>query len=145
EHGGRVAFFDADRGLLVARHKGHDDEITDIAFSPDSRYVVSAGLDGAVVLWDAQSGQVLRTYFSHRPGKLSYSDEQVLFADYASFVNNDKILTGGSDHELHLIPLFGVDSTDEFNPDLTLAASSFAEKWKGNQRKNETDELRKGN
>jgi len=40
----------------------HGTALTALAYSPDGKYLVSAGMDGAVVLWDAGTGEQIRSY-----------------------------------------------------------------------------------
>lgn len=42
-----------------------------VALSPNGTYVVSAGDDGTVRVWDARSGDCVRTLYEHRGGALS--------------------------------------------------------------------------
>ena len=50
------------RGFTRQRYIGHTDAIYDIDFSPDGRYMVTAGLDATARLWDVQTGQELRRF-----------------------------------------------------------------------------------
>ncbi|MEO0446536.1 MAG: hypothetical protein AAF191_10730 [Verrucomicrobiota bacterium] len=41
--------------------KGHGGLVLSVAVSPDGRRIVSGSRDGTIKLWDAQSGERLRT------------------------------------------------------------------------------------
>ncbi|MCC6511709.1 MAG: protein kinase [Pirellulaceae bacterium] len=45
---------------------GHMDEVTAVRFSPDNRWVGTASLDGAVRLFDAQSGSEVQRFNGHK-------------------------------------------------------------------------------
>jgi WD40 repeat protein len=49
----------------VHRLVGHRDGVEDVAFSPDGRWVATAGRDNVAILWDAQTGQPVHRLAGH--------------------------------------------------------------------------------
>jgi WD40 repeat protein len=60
-----VKIWDASTGKLRRTLKGHIDGITGFAFSPDSKRLGSASVDGTVWLWDLDSGKEVLTFREH--------------------------------------------------------------------------------
>lgn len=46
----------------IRRFKGHPHAVLCAAFSPDGRYLISAGVGGIILLWDAQTGEKLGAF-----------------------------------------------------------------------------------
>jgi U3 small nucleolar RNA-associated protein 21 len=52
-----VRVVDVGSRALVRTFRGHTNRVTDVAFSPDGRWLLSAAMDGAVRTWDLPSGR----------------------------------------------------------------------------------------
>jgi hypothetical protein len=110
---------------LIRTLEGHSDSVSGCAFSPDGKLIVSASYDGALKVWDSETGQLLRPLKGHEwsvsgcafspDGKLivSASDDRTLkvwdaetgqtlatfFADgplYCCVVYGEMIVVGGT-------------------------------------------------
>jgi U3 small nucleolar RNA-associated protein 21 len=46
---------------VVRKFDGHDQQLTDIAFSPDARWIVTASLDSVLKVWDMPTGDRLHS------------------------------------------------------------------------------------
>ena len=56
--GGKIAFQDVSKNILIGSHAGHTNACTRIVVQNDSPRVASLGEDGQVVLWDSTRGTV---------------------------------------------------------------------------------------
>ena len=91
--GAEAVVWDAETGTESARLKGHSQGICSLRFNGDGSRLLSASLDGSVLLWDTASAQVLQTYTlpSKTPAVFSFflaREEFVL----ACFDNNQCVL-----------------------------------------------------
>jgi len=57
-----------DAGQALPPLEGHGHVVVGLAYSPDSRWVVSASQDGTAKVWDAHSGREVVTFRGHRLG-----------------------------------------------------------------------------
>ena len=66
---------------------GHNWDVTEAVFSPDGNMVLTGSLDGKAMLWDAQTGQLIREFLGHKNhvNAVSFSPDGA------------EILTGSSD------------------------------------------------
>ena len=55
-----VGLFDAINGSLVARLSGHKEQVKLVSFSPDGKYLLSAGFDDQFLLWDLSTNELVR-------------------------------------------------------------------------------------
>ena len=52
-------------GVEQVRYCGHSDIVWTMAFSPDARYIASAGYDRSVHDWEVDSGEILYVFGGH--------------------------------------------------------------------------------
>ncbi|WP_158517387.1 caspase family protein [Moorena producens] len=74
------------------RLQGHTDDVTDIAFSPDGKKILSGSEDNTVRLWDTETGQLLYTLEGHTS----------FVKDIAFSSDGKQILSGSHDYTLRL-------------------------------------------
>jgi WD40 repeat protein len=60
-----VTVWDTDTGRLVLTLRGHEDEVTSVAFTPDGKRLVSGGFDRTAILWDLETSQPVRRFRGH--------------------------------------------------------------------------------
>jgi len=60
-----VAIWDLDTRKMTARLQGHTDAVMSIAFSPDSKWLVSGSRDTTAIVWDLAGGQKRHTLKGH--------------------------------------------------------------------------------
>jgi WD40 repeat protein/tetratricopeptide (TPR) repeat protein len=60
-----VKLWDARSGAEILTLRGHDSEVTSVAFSPDGTRLASGAWDNTVKLWDARTGAELLTLRGH--------------------------------------------------------------------------------
>jgi Tol biopolymer transport system component len=55
-----VYLWDAESGKKVQTFKGHQRDVTAVLFTPDGKRLLTAGLDGLLIVWDVESGKELK-------------------------------------------------------------------------------------
>lgn len=66
--------------------EGHSDSADSVAFSPDSRFLVSGGLDNLIKVWDVKTGALIKTLIGHEG-----------WVDSLAFSPDGRLLASGSD------------------------------------------------
>jgi WD40 repeat protein len=96
-----VRLWETATGKPLVRYPGPEEGITHVVFSPDSRRVATASWDGAVHLWEAAGGRLLRRW--ERLGALAFTaDGQTL------------VCGGWEDGRVHLLDLATGKETRQF-------------------------------
>jgi len=85
--GGSVGLWDAGSGALE-RSLPHGETALAAAFSPDGRSLATAGLEGAVKVWDPRTGEMMSTLHGAKPPFAVFS---------VAFAPNGRFLTAGDD------------------------------------------------
>jgi len=92
EYQDAIRLYDYPTGKLVALLKGHTNVVNALAFSPDSRYLVSGSTDKKAILWDVSKKRRMHTLQGH-------TDH--IYA-VAFTPDGKRVVTGSDDHTLRL-------------------------------------------
>ena len=57
---------DKGKGKATEEIRGHTDEVLALALSDDGKYLASGGKDRKLVVWDAEKGEWIRSFFGHK-------------------------------------------------------------------------------
>lgn len=87
-----IRLYNFPTGKLVALLKGHTNVVNSLAFSPNSRYLVSGGGDYNAILWNVKRHRKLHTLKGH-------TDD--IYA-VAFTPDSKRVVTGSYDHSLRL-------------------------------------------
>src|SRR5438093_7583347 len=60
--------FQSSRVIEYASARVHTDDVTGLAFASDGQFLISAGADGKVLLWDVRTKEGVDTLWSHGKG-----------------------------------------------------------------------------
>ena len=91
-YSGRIRFINAITGNQLAVLSKHTDWVISLAFSSDGTFLVSGSDDRTVILWDVQTGGVVKSFCGHTGHVNSVS----ISMDYTT------IASGSSDHTIRL-------------------------------------------
>jgi WD40 repeat protein len=130
-----IRLWDVARGELLHSPASHFDEVTCLAFSPDSKKVLSGSKDHTVRLWEARTGKRLLTYDKQQTPitavAFSPDGKTAASGDFANILHLWDVATGKVLHRLEPQPFKGKEAQTRiqclaFSPDgKTLTAGSF--------------------
>ncbi len=115
---------DASTGRWLYDLIGHTSYITTAEFSPDSQFIVTASNDNTIKIWEARSGQLLRTINSPIPGVVHF----------AKFSNDNQSILAGCGHptlESNSIGAFGIFIWDALTGKLIRSLQGSADNIQG--------------
>nr|CCA18173.1 hypothetical protein LOC100194325 [Albugo laibachii Nc14] len=93
------SFADVSRTLLACGHKG---DITDLAWSPDSRYLCSTSIDNTTVIWDIETSSVVERKKDHKEFVQGTAWDPL----------NEFLVTEGNDRTCRVYALSGLNKTN---------------------------------
>ncbi|MDR0495756.1 MAG: WD40 repeat domain-containing protein [Treponema sp.] len=101
----KIVIWDAANGREITRMAGHNEPVSGIIFSPNGRQLVStAGRDSAIKIWDAVSGQLLRSISQSGIANISFSADGSFIAGTGPGPgNNAKIWNVSNGNEIRTL------------------------------------------
>lgn len=115
--GEEISVYVAPPGPRLVWHGSHDSWVTSVAYRPDGSQVLSAGADGALCAWDADTGtRVWRRDDSELALSLAYSPDGSTFATGGAD-SNVRLRDAGTGEELWRASSSGMIFSVAFSPD----------------------------
>ncbi len=93
-------------GKLLHLLKAHTDVVTDLAFSPDGKYLASSSTDNTVALWRVDGFTLARVFRNHA--------KQVYGVAFYGTGNQMRLVSAGYDNRLYFNPLDGSKKAESF-------------------------------
>jgi WD40 repeat protein len=90
--GSVIRFYNFPTGKLVTLFKGHSNVVLSLAFSPESRYLVSGSADNNAIIWDINKQQQLHILKGHT--------NHIYAVGFTP--DSKRVVTGSDDHSLRL-------------------------------------------
>lgn len=81
-------------GILGFLTDGHDLGVCSVAFAKDGRHIAAGSFEGKACVWDAELGEIRRTYYGHKG--------PVFQVSWCPVGENDRLLTCGRDGTVRL-------------------------------------------
>ena len=99
--GAAIRLYDSATGKLVARLTGHENVICDLAFSPDSRHLISGSQDNTAIIWDVAAAAHVTPGSTIPPLHQLRGHKDHIYA--VGFTRDGlRAVTGSFDHEVRL-------------------------------------------
>lgn len=107
-----VCVLDCETRALIRKFGGHTARITDITFSPDSRWLITASMDGSVKVWDIPSSYMVDHFRFETPCiSMTMSPTGDILA--TAHVSNLGIFTWSNKSLFTHVPLRSIDPDSE--------------------------------
>lgn len=107
-----IIVMDCETKTIIRKFVGHTARLTDATFSPDSRWLITASMDGSIKVWDIPSSCMIDHFCFESPCiSLTMSPTGDFLA--TAHVNNLGIFTFGNKSLFAHIPLKSIEPTSE--------------------------------
>jgi WD40 repeat protein len=113
ENSGVIDIRDSQTGKSVLSFKGHDGDVSDVAFSPDGSRLASTGEDGKLNVWDPSTARLVSSLAAtgHASGPSFSADGSLVSAAWSHDDTRVRILDVTTDRVVATIPVdFAIDT-----------------------------------